>query len=77
MDPKRMKAAYQQLEALEERLAYKVRPRPTNISPSVDQVDAKLKDLANFTLELKDIVREFMLSFATRPQPPDGAPPQA
>ena len=74
MDPQRMKAAYQQLESLEDRLSYKIRPRPTNISPSVDQVDAKLKDLANFTLELKDILREFMLSFATRPQPPGGAP---
>jgi hypothetical protein len=77
MDPQRMKAAYQQLEALEDRLAYKIRPRPTNISPSVDQVDAKLKDLANFTLELKDVLRELMLSFATRPQTPGGGPPRA
>lgn len=73
MDPQRLKQAYQQLESLEERLSYKVRPRPTSITPSVDQVDAKVKDLANFTLELKDIVREFMLSFASKPKPP-GSP---
>ena len=69
MDPNRLKQAYQQLESLDERLSYKVRPRGSmSSSPSVDQVDAKLKDLANFTLELKDIVREFMLAFASRPK---------
>ena len=68
MDPQRLKNAYQQLESLDERLSYKVRPRPGGISPTTDQVDAKLRDLANFTLELKDIVREFMLAFASRPK---------
>ncbi|HEX9735760.1 MAG TPA: hypothetical protein VGG06_27690 [Thermoanaerobaculia bacterium] len=65
MDPNRLKEAYQQLESLEDRLAYKIRPRTESmITPTVEHVDAKLRDLAAFTLELKDIVREFMLAFA-------------
>lgn len=68
MDPDRLKEAYQQLEALDDRLSYKIRPKSGSmVSPTVEQVDAKLKDLAGYTLELKDILREFMLAFAKRP----------
>lgn len=67
MDPNRLKEAYQQLEALDDRLTHKVRPRPGTISPTPDQIDARLRDLAAYTLELKDILREFMLAFAKRP----------
>ena len=71
--PNRLKQAYQQLEALDDRLSYKIRPRSSlSTSPSVDQVDAKLKDIANFTLELKDILREVILAFASKPKPPAG-----
>ncbi len=68
MDPNRLKEAYQRLEALDERLSYRIRPRSTAsmVSPTAQVVDAKLKDLANYTLELKDIMREFMLAFARR-----------
>ena len=64
MDSNRLKEAYQRLEALDERLRYKVKPKPALSTPSTDQVDAKLRDLATYTLELKDIMREFMLAFA-------------
>ncbi len=65
MDSNRLKEAYQRLEALDERLRYKVKPRSsTMVSPSVEQIDAKLRDLATYTLELKDVMREFMLAFA-------------
>lgn len=64
MDPNRLKEAYQQLESLEDRLAYKVRPRSGMSTTSLDQIDQRQKDLANFTLELKDIMKEFMLAFA-------------
>ena len=67
MDPQRLKEAYQRLEALDERLTYKIRPKSDSfVSPSVEKVDAKLNDIANYTLELKDILREFMLAFARR-----------
>ncbi len=69
MDANRLKEAYQRLEALDERLTYKVKPKPALTTPSTDQVDAKLRDLAAYTLELKDILREFMLSFARARKP--------
>ncbi len=66
MDSTRLKEAYQRLEALDERLRYKIQPRSTvsMVSPTADQVDAKLRDLARYTIEIKDIMREFMLAFA-------------
>ncbi len=69
MDGNRLKEAYQRLEALDERLTYKVRPssHSTMVSPSADQIDARLRDLAKYTVELKEILRDFMLSFAKRP----------
>ena len=68
MDSNRLKEAYQRLEALDERLSYKIRPRSSvsMVAPTAEQIDMKLKDLANYTLELKDIMREFMLAFARR-----------
>ncbi len=65
MDTRRLKEAYQRLETLDDRLRYKVTPRSSTMaSPTADQVEAKLRDLATYTLELKDIMREFMLAFA-------------
>jgi hypothetical protein len=71
MDPQRLKQAYQQLELLEERLGYKVNPRYSKslMSPSTDQVDQRLRDLAAFTVELKDVVRELFLAIASKPSP--------
>lgn len=71
MDPKRLKEAYQRLESLDERLTYKVRPRSmvSMVTPTPDQVDAKLRDLANYTVELKEILRDFMLAFAKQRKP--------
>ena len=58
----RLEEAHQRLEYLDERLRYKIKPRSSTMtSPSVDQVDAKLRDLAIYTLELKDIVDDSTL----------------
>lgn len=69
MDPERMKEAYRRLEALDDRLSYKIKPKGGFTQPSADQINAHLNDVANYTLELKDIMRELMLSFATRRTP--------
>ena len=66
MDPEKMKEAYQRLESLDERMTYKIRPKSGLHQPTVEQLNAKQTDLANYTLELKDILREFMLAFASR-----------
>ena len=75
MDPQKMKEAYQKLESLDERLTYKIRARGTTVQPTTDQLNAKLNDVATYTIELKEILQEFMLAFATR-RPPEGQPPQ-
>jgi hypothetical protein len=74
VDPQKLKEAYQHLESLDERLGYKVSPRVSGsmVTPTADQVDARLRDLANFTLELKEVVRELFLAIAARPS---AAPP--
>jgi hypothetical protein len=74
MDPNRLKEAYQRLEALDDRLTFKIRPRSGFTQPSTEQIDAKVKDLAEYTLELKDILREVILSFARRAAPPSEPP---
>lgn len=66
MDPDRMKEAYQRLEALDDRLTYKIRPKQGYTQPSTDQVNTHLGDVANYVIELKDIVRELMLAFARK-----------
>lgn len=71
MDPQKMKEAYQKLESLDERLTYKIRSRGTTVQPTTDQLNNKLNEVATYTIELKEILHDFMLAFATRrPEPP-------
>ena len=66
MDPDRMKEAYRRLEVLDDRLSYKIKPKGGFTQPSADQINDHVNDVAKYVLELKDIVRELMLSFATK-----------
>lgn len=69
MDPKKMKAAYQKLQALDERLTYKVRPRGGGYSrPGIEQVDEHLRHLAQYTVELKEVVEDLFRAIAARPE---------
>jgi hypothetical protein len=69
MDPQRLKEAYQRLELLDERLGHKVRPRTGGglMRPAQDQLEEQIRDLASYTLELKDIVKELFLGLAGKP----------
>ena len=78
MDPNKLKAAYTRLQVLDERLSYRIRPQRTGMTrPSVEQVDEKLQHLAEFTLELKEVLHEVILSFARAKTPaaPNPSPP--
>ncbi len=66
MDPERMKEAYRRLDVLDDRLSYKIKPKGGFTQPSPDQINAHLNDVSNYVLELKDIMRELMLSFANK-----------
>ena len=68
MDPNRFKETFAKLELLEDRLSYKVRSRSIqNRSAEPEKLDERVRDLAEMVLELKDVVRELMLSIAAKP----------
>lgn len=79
MDPQKLKEAYQKLQSLDERLTFKVRPRSGGplTRPNPEQLEQSLRDLASYTVELKEVVQELFLAIAGRPaapNPPPGAP---
>ncbi|MEA2694337.1 MAG: hypothetical protein QOJ16_3724 [Acidobacteriota bacterium] len=61
-----MKDAYQKLQMLDERLTYKVRPKPGGAMtrPNPEQIEQSLRDLATYTVELKEIVQELFQAIA-------------
>ncbi|HVS04371.1 MAG TPA: hypothetical protein VMT16_16520 [Thermoanaerobaculia bacterium] len=69
MDPARFKDAFGRLELLDDRLTYRVRSRSvkSRTAPTPELLDERLRDLAEMTLELKDVVRELMLAIASKP----------
>ena len=68
MDATRFKEAYARLELIDDRLTYKVRSkaRPGVTAPSLESLDERYRDLAELTLELKDVMRELFLAIATK-----------
>jgi hypothetical protein len=76
MDPQRLKDAYQQLQLLDDRLTHKVRPRAGGalVRPTTEMLETQLRDLATFTVELKDIVQGLFVAIASAPsaKPPEG-----
>jgi hypothetical protein len=72
MDPQRLKDAYQKLQSLDERMSHKIRPRPGGalVRPSTEQLETAMRDLALYTLELKEVVQELFLSIAGKPGAP-------
>jgi hypothetical protein len=72
MDAQRLKDAYQRIRSLDDRLTHKVRPRPGGglVRPSPDQLEQGLRDLAGYTIELKEILEELILAIAGRPKDP-------
>ena len=73
MDAQRLRDAYQRLQSLDDRLTHKVRPRPGGplVRPSPDQLEVALRDLATYTVEIKEIVEELILAIAGRPKEPE------
>jgi len=72
MDAQRLKDAYQRMQSLDDRLTHKVKPRTGGglVRPSPDQLEQGLRDLAAYTVELKEIVEELILAIAGRPKDP-------
>ncbi len=72
MNPQRLRDAYEKLQLLDERMTHRVRPRPGGslVRPTPEAMEASMRDLAAYTVELKEIVSELILAIATRPTPP-------
>ena len=69
MDPDRFRAAYQRLQNLDERLTHKVRPR-SHVSfghTTHEQLEDRVRDLADYTLELKEVMDEMFKAIAAAP----------
>jgi hypothetical protein len=64
MDPDLLRQLLERLDALDERLAYRLRPRSTFSVPSQEQLDQRCDELGSYTLELKDIVRDLLRGLA-------------
>ncbi len=69
MDAKRFKEAHEKLELLDDRLTYKVRPRAgaTLSHVTLEQLEERHRDLANYTIELKEILQELFQAIAGQP----------
>ena len=68
MDPQKLRDAYQKLQTLDDRLTYKVRPKPGGAltRPTPEQMEQSLRDLASYTVELKDVLQERFVAIATK-----------
>ena len=69
MDPDRFRAAYQRLQNLDERLTHKVRPRSHSSfgHATHEQLEDRVRNLAEYTLELKVVVDEMFQAIAAAP----------
>ncbi|HXU44086.1 MAG TPA: hypothetical protein VN783_01060 [Thermoanaerobaculia bacterium] len=72
MDPQRFRDAFQKLQLLDERMTYKVRPRPGGAMtrPSPEQLERELRELATYTVELKEVVHELFQALGGKPKAP-------
>jgi hypothetical protein len=72
MDAQRLRDAYMKLQSLDDRLTHKVRPPRAGGSlthPTPERLDQSMRDLATYTVELKEVVEELFQAIAGRPRP--------
>ncbi len=68
MDAQRFKDAYAKLQAADDRLTYKVRPRRGHSRLTIEQLEDRNSDLADLVLELKDVMDELFQAIAGQPK---------
>jgi len=69
MDPQKLKDVFDRLEALDDRLSYRLRGRTVAGShrASPEELEERLRDVTSYVLELRELVRDLMLAIAARP----------
>lgn len=71
MDPKRLKDVYDRLESLDDRLSYKLRGRSAGPARATqEQIEDRVRDVAEYVLELRELTRDLIQAIAARPEPP-------
>ncbi len=67
MDAQRFKEAYAKLQAADDRLTYRVRPRRGHSRMTPEQLEDRTNDLADLVLELKEVLDELFQAIAGKP----------
>ena len=61
MNRDRIHEAHRQLQALDDRMTYHIRPRAGALHrASPDELERKLRDLAGYTVELKEVLAQVL-----------------
>lgn len=69
MNADQFKEAYVRLQLLDERLTHRVRPRGGSLTrPSLDQLEEKVRELAEYTVEMKEILDDLFRAIAAPAQ---------
>ncbi len=66
MDPQRIKDVYERLESLDERLGHKLRGRGGPSRGSLEQVEDRVRDLVEYTSDLRQLVRDLIVAISSR-----------
>lgn len=72
MDPQRMKDVYERIEILDDRLGHRLRGRGGPARATPEQLEDRLRDLVEYTSELRELVRDLIVAIGARPQAPAG-----
>jgi hypothetical protein len=69
MDTQKLHDAYQRLQSLDDRLTHKIRPRAggSMVRPSADQLEIAVREVAAYTIELKEILQALFESLGASP----------
>lgn len=67
MDPQRVKDVYERLELLDDRLGHRLRARGGPARATPEQLEEKVRDLAEFTSELRTLVKDLIVALTARP----------
>ncbi|HEX9801192.1 MAG TPA: hypothetical protein VGC00_13585 [Thermoanaerobaculia bacterium] len=67
MNPDKLKEVYERLESLDDRLGHKLRARGGASRATLEQLEDRVRDLTTYTSELRELVRDLVLAFASKP----------
>jgi hypothetical protein len=67
MNPDKLKEVYERLESLDDRLGHKLRARGGASRATLEQLEDRVRDLTTYTSELRELVSDLVLAFASKP----------